>query len=328
MMQPKDILAAGAQAIATEAAGLDLLHKAMAGELGGCFAEAVALISSAQESGQGRVIVSGMGKSGHVGRKIAATLASTGTPAYFVHPAEASHGDLGMIQTQDVILALSWSGETSELSDLIAYSKRFRVPMIGITAHAESALAREARVVLVLPKAPEACPNGIAPTTSTTMQIAMGDALAVALLAARGFSPHDFRTFHPGGKLGAQLKQVRDLMHQGDRLPLVISGSPMSGALVEMSAKGFGCVLVVDAQDRLLGIVTDGDLRRHMSATLLALTVDEVMTRAPRSVRPSLLVAEALEIVETHKIGALIVTDEQKPVGLVHVLDLLRAGAA
>ena len=327
-MQAQDIQAAGAQAIAIESAGLDLLHKAMADTLGRAFAQAVALILSAQTDGQGRVIVSGMGKSGHVGRKIAATLASTGTPAYFVHPAEASHGDLGMIQTQDVILALSWSGETSELSDLIAYSKRFRVPMIGITAHADSALAREAKIVLVLPKAPEACPNGIAPTTSTTMQMALGDGLAVALLAARGFSPHDFRTFHPGGKLGAQLKQVRDLMHQGERLPLVKSGALMGEALVEMSAKGFGCVLVVDPAGHLVGIVTDGDLRRHMAGDLLSRGVDTVMTRAPRSVPPTILVAEALEIVETHKIGALIVTDAQKPVGLVHVLDLLRAGAA
>ena len=327
-MQPHDIIAAGAQAIETECAGLELLHKAMGDRLGHNFAKAVALILSAQGDGQGRVIVSGMGKSGHVGRKIAATLASTGTPAYFVHPAEASHGDLGMIQTQDVILALSWSGETTELSDVIAYSKRFRVPMIGVTAHMDSALAREATIVLALPKAPEACPNGIAPTTSTTMQIAMGDALAVALLAARGFSSHDFRTFHPGGKLGAQLKQVRDLMHQGDRLPLVKSGSLMSDALVEMSAKGFGCVLVVDAQDHLLGIITDGDLRRHMAGNLLGRPVEDVMTRDPRFIAPTILVAEALEIVETHKIGALIVAEAQKPVGLLHVLDLLRAGAA
>lgn len=327
-MQADDMIEAGAQAIATETAGLDLLYKAMRAELGPSFAQAVSLIQTAQTDGQGRVIVSGMGKSGHVGRKIAATLASTGTPAYFVHPAEASHGDLGMIQTHDVILALSWSGETTELSDIIAYSKRFRVPMIGMTAHVDSALAREATIVLVLPKAAEACPNGIAPTTSTTMQIAMGDALAVALLAARGFSSHDFRTFHPGGKLGAQLKQVRDLMHCGDRLPVVKSGSLMSDALVEMSAKGFGCVLVVDENDVLLGIITDGDLRRHMAGDLLARLVEDVMTRAPRSIAPTVLVAEALEIVETHKIGALIVTEQQKPVGLLHVLDLLRAGAA
>ena len=327
-MQSHDIIEAGAQAIATECAGLELLHKAMGDTLGQNFAKAVALIQSAQGDVQGRVIVSGMGKSGHVGRKIAATLASTGTPAYFVHPAEASHGDLGMIQTQDVILALSWSGETTELSDVIAYSKRFRVPMIGITAHVDSALAREATIVLALPKAVEACPNGIAPTTSTTMQIAMGDALAVALLAARGFSSHDFRTFHPGGKLGAQLKQVRDLMHKGDRLPLVTSGSLRSEARVEMSAKGFGCVLVVDAQDKLSGIITDGDLRRHMAGDLLGRRVEDVMTRDPRSIAPTILVAEALEIVEKHKIGALIVTDAQRPVGLLHVLDLLRAGAA
>ncbi len=327
-MRSEDVIEAGRQALATEAAGLALLQDAMGHSLGQDFAKAVALIQAAQAQGQSRVIVSGMGKSGHVGRKIAATLASTGTPAYFVHPAEASHGDLGMIQKEDIILALSWSGETTELSDVIAYAKRFRVSMIGITAHPDSALARESSIVLTLPKAVEACPNGIAPTTSTTMQIAIGDALAVALLAARGFSPHDFRTFHPGGKLGAQLKQVRDLMHHGARLPVVKSGSLMSEALVEMSAKGFGCVLVIDQRDHLSGIITDGDLRRHMATDLLGRVVDDVMTRAPRSVAPTILVAEALDIVETYKIGALIVTDQQKPVGLVHVLDLLRAGAA
>jgi arabinose-5-phosphate isomerase len=318
------LIRSGQQALEAEKAGLEALITAMSGELGASFAAAAQLIARSS----GRVIVSGMGKSGHIGRKIAATLASTGTPAYFVHPAEASHGDLGMVKPDDVILALSWSGETTELSDIVAYAKRFRVTLIGVSSNPDSALGREADILIALPKAKEACPNGIAPTTSTTMQVALGDALAIALLEARGFSSHDFRTYHPGGKLGAQLKQLSAIMSTGDLLPLVAEGSRMGEALVTMSAKGFGCVLVVDARGLLSGIITDGDLRRHMSADLLGQTVDQVMTANPASVPPETLVAEALEIVETRKIGALIVTEDRRPVGLVHVLDLLRIGAA
>ena len=318
------LIRSGQQALEAEKAGLEALIAAMSGELGASFAAAAQLIARSS----GRVIVSGMGKSGHIGRKIAATLASTGTPAYFVHPAEASHGDLGMVQPDDVILALSWSGETTELSDIVAYAKRFRVTLIGVSSKPDSALGREADILIALPKAKEACPNGIAPTTSTTMQVALGDALAIALLEARGFSSHDFRTYHPGGKLGAQLKQLSAIMSTGNLLPLVAQGSRMGEALVTMSAKGFGCVLVVDARGLLSGIITDGDLRRHMSADLLGQTVDQVMTANPASVPPETLVAEALEIVETRKIGALIVTEDRRPVGLVHVLDLLRIGAA
>ena len=318
------LIRSGQQALEAEKAGLEALIAAMSGELGASFAAAAQLIARSS----GRVIVSGMGKSGHIGRKIAATLASTGTPAYFVHPAEASHGDLGMVQPDDVILALSWSGETTELSDIVAYAKRFRVTLIGVSSNPDSALGREADILIALPKAKEACPNGIAPTTSTTMQVALGDALAIALLEARGFSSHDFRTYHPGGKLGAQLKQLSAIMSTGDLLPLVAQGSRMGEALVTMSAKGFGCVLVVDERGLLSGIITDGDLRRHMSADLLGQTVDQVMTANPASVPPETLVAEALEIVETRKIGALIVTEDRRPVGLVHVLDLLRIGAA
>jgi arabinose-5-phosphate isomerase len=318
------LIRSGQQALEAEKAGLEALIAAMSGELGASFAAAAQLIARSS----GRVIVSGMGKSGHIGRKIAATLASTGTPAYFVHPAEASHGDLGMVQPDDVILALSWSGETTELSDIVAYAKRFRVTLIGVSSNPDSALGREADILIALPKAKEACPNGIAPTTSTTMQVALGDALAIALLEARGFSSHDFRTYHPGGKLGAQLKQLSAIMSTGDLLPLVAQGSRMGEALVTMSAKGFGCVLVVDARGLLSGIITDGDLRRHMSADLLGQTVDQVMTANPASVPPETLVAEALEIVETRKIGALIVTEDRRPIGLVHVLDLLRIGAA
>lgn len=317
-------LASAARTLEAERAGLTALAEALANGLGESFAAAVEAIGKAE----GRVIVTGMGKSGHVGRKIAATLASTGTPAHFVHPGEASHGDLGMIMPQDVVLALSWSGETSELADVVAHAKRFRVTLVGITSNADSALGRESDIALVLPKAGEACPNGLAPTTSTTMQMVLGDALAVALLEGRGFTAGDFRVYHPGGKLGARLKQVGAIMHSGDRLPVVPRGTKMSDALVVMSGKGFGCVLVTGADGGLAGIVTDGDLRRHMGSDLVARSVEEVMTPDPKTVPPSTLVAEALEIVETRKIGALIVAEGGRPVGLVHVLDLLRVGAA
>jgi arabinose-5-phosphate isomerase len=313
-----------ARTIEAERAGLDAIAVALRQGLGESFAGAVALIAAAP----GRVIVSGMGKSGHVGRKITATFASTGTPAHFVHPAEASHGDLGMIMPEDVIIALSWSGETSELTDIVGYARRFRVPLIGITSNADSALGRESTVALVLPKAKEACPNGLAPTTSTTMQMAIGDALAVALLEGRGFSSQDFRIYHPGGKLGAQLKQVRAVMHTGETMPLVPRGMKMADALVVMSSKGFGCVVVTEPDGSLAGIITDGDLRRHMSPDLLAQPVDQVMTKGPKTIPADILVAEALEIVETRKVAALIVVEGQKPVGLLHVLDLLRIGAA
>ncbi len=317
-------IASALRTIETETAGLAALGDALRDGLGEPFSRAVQVIAAAA----GRVIVTGMGKSGHVGRKIAATLASTGTPAHFVHPGEASHGDLGMIQADDVILALSWSGETAELIDIVGYSRRFGVKLVGMTSSPDSALGRQADVALILPRATEACPNGLAPTTSTTMQLALGDALAVALLEARGFGAKDFLVFHPGGKLGALLKQVRSVMHAGDSLPVVRTGTGMTDAIREMSAKGFGCVLVVDAGGALAGIITDGDLRRHMGPDLTARTVDEVMTRGPRTVAPEMLLAEALKIVETRKITSLIVSDGARPVGLVHVMDLLRIGAA
>jgi arabinose-5-phosphate isomerase len=310
--------------LATERDGLGELIAAIGNGLGDHFAAAVERIAGAK----GRVIVSGMGKSGHVARKIAATLASTGTPALYVHPAEASHGDLGMIQPVDVILALSWSGETAELADLIGYAKRFRVPLVAITSSASSTLGRQADVCLALPKAREACPNGLAPTTSTTMQLALGDAMAVALLEQRGFTADHFRVFHPGGKLGAMLKHVGDIMHTGDRLPIVPVGTVMADALVVQSEKSFGCVIVVDERGDLAGIVTDGDVRRHMSGDLLQRMVEDVMTPSPTTVAPDMLLGEALEIVESRKRGALIVADGTRPIGLVHVLDLLRAGVA
>jgi arabinose-5-phosphate isomerase len=313
-----------ARTLETERAGIDALLAELGNGLGDAFNAAVAMMASAA----GRVIVTGMGKSGHVGRKIAATFASTGTPSMFVHPAEASHGDLGMIQPADVVLALSWSGETTELSDIVAYTRRFRVGLVAITANRDSALGREADICLILPKVPEACPNGLAPTTSTTMQLVLGDALAVALLEQRGFSRHDFRVYHPGGKLGAQLKQVRAVMHVGERLPLVSLGTSMSDAVVIMSAKGFGCAIVTADDGTLAGIVTDGDLRRHMDGGLLSRRVEDVMTVSPTTITPDMLVGEALEVVESRKIGALVVEEDGRPVGLVHVLDLLRIGAA
>jgi arabinose-5-phosphate isomerase len=307
-----------------EAGGIEALAGAIRDGLGDAFAAAVALIRGAR----GRIIVTGMGKSGHIARKIAATLASTGTPAFFVHPGEASHGDLGMIASDDAIMALSWSGETDELKDLIDYSRRFRIGLIAVTAEAASTLGRSAHVVLALPQAREACPHNLAPTTSALMQLALGDALAIALLESRGFTPFDFGVLHPRGRLGALLKCVRDVMHSGDAMPLAPLGTRMSEAVVEMSAKGFGCVAIVDAQGRLAGIITDGDLRRHMRADLLDARVDAVMTAGPMTVRPDQLASEALELLNASQKTQLIAVEAGKPVGIVHVHDLLRAGIA
>lgn len=308
----------------TEAGGVAALVAAMQSDLGTAFAKSTALILNAK----GRLIVTGLGKSGHIGRKIAATLASTGTPAFFVHAAEASHGDLGMITADDVILALSWSGEQPEMRNLITYAKRFRIALIAMTADAASTLGQAADVALALPRAREACPHNLAPTTSSVMMLALGDALAVALLEGRGFTPGDFSVLHPGGKLGAMLKYTRDLMHAGDAIPLRPTGTKMSDALVEMSAKGFGCVGIIDGNGQIVGIVTDGDLRRHMRADLMTVCVDEVMTKNPKTISRDLLASEALEILNSSKITALLVTDAKKPVGIVHLHDLLRAGVA
>lgn len=307
-----------------EATGITALARALRGDLGPHFTTAVDLMHKAT----GRVIVTGLGKSGHVGRKMAATLASTGTPSFFVHAAEASHGDLGMITTDDVIMALSWSGETAELKSLIDYSRRFRIGLVAVTAHEDSTLGKAADVVLVLPKAREACPHNLAPTTSSLMQLALGDALAIALLECRGFTALDFRALHPAGKLGAMLKFVRDLMHTGAAIPIKPLGTPMSDALVEMSTKGFGCVAIVDEKGCLAGIITDGDLRRHMRPDLMTASVDEVMTRGAKTIGSSMLASEALEILNSSKITALMVTEAGRPVGIVHLHDLLRAGVA
>jgi arabinose-5-phosphate isomerase len=269
-----------------------------------------------------------MGKSGHVARKIAATLASTGTPAQFVHPGEASHGDLGMITPQDAVMCLSNSGETSELSDLVAYTRRFRIPLIAVVGRAGSAMADTADVTLVLPQSPEACPLGLAPTTSTTMMLALGDALAVVLLERRGFSADQFQALHPGGKLGRILIKVADLMHTGDTLPLTAPETPMSEALVEMSAKTFGVVGVVDRAGLLTGIITDGDLRRHMNPGLLAQPVAEVMTASPQTITAQALAAEALGRMNERNITSLFVTEDGRPVGLIRMHDCLQAGVA
>ena len=272
-----------------------------------------------------------MGKSGHVGRKIAATFASTGTPALFIHPAEASHGDLGMILPGDAVLALSNSGETAELADLVAHARRFDLPLIAVTARRDSALARAASIILLLPAAPEACPMGLAPTTSTTMQLALGDALAVALLTRRGFTATEFRNFHPGGRLGARLKRVRDLMHTGDAVPLAAPGLPMEEALLLMTGKGFGCLGAVDESGRLLGVLTDGDLRRSMGSDLLTRKVGDVMSTAPRTIAAEALAAEALHVMNagTRPVTSLFVMDAAgHAVGILHVHDLLRAGIA
>src|SRR5689334_9414523 len=304
--------------------GIAALAAALKGPLGSSFADAVEVIHNAS----GRVIVTGLGKSGHIARKVAATLASTGTPAFFVHTAEASHGDLGMITQDDVIVALSWSGEQPEMKNLVNYSARFAIPMIAVTSNAESSLGAAARIVLELPKVREACPHNLAPTTSTLMQAAIGDALAIALLESRGFTALEFAKFHPGGKLGAMLKHTSDLMHTGDALPVKPIGTVMSEAMVEMSAKGFGCVAIVDARGQIAGIITDGDLRRKMRHDLMELKVDEVMTRNPKVIDRTSLASEALEVLNSAKITSLIVTEANKPVGIIHLHDLLRAGVA
>ena len=302
--------------------GIAAIATALHGALGSAFAQAVDLIRNAK----GRVIITGLGKSGHVARKIAATLASTGTPAFFVHAAEASHGDLGMITTEDVIVAVSWSGEQPEMKTLITYAKRFRIAVIAMTAEPDSTLSKAADIALALPKAREACPHNLAPTTSSLMLLALGDALAIALLEGRGFTSVDFSVLHPGGKLGAMLKFTRDIMHTGDTVPLKPLGTGMSDALVEMTSKGFGCVGIVDAHGAIVGIVTDGDLRRHMRPDLMTAVVDDVMTRNPKTIRGDLLASEALEILNSSKITALIVTDGGRPIGIVHLHDILRAG--
>lgn len=301
---------------------------ALADGLDGAFDRAVALLDAVK----GRVVVTGMGKSGHVARKIAATLASTGSPAFFVHPGEASHGDLGMVTAADAVIALSNSGETAELSDMVAYTRRYGIPLVGITRRRGSALAEQSDVALVLPAAPEACPLSLAPTTSTTMMLALGDALAVALMERRGFSAADFHQLHPGGSLGKALLKVSDVMHKGDGIPLCAMDAPLSEVVLEMTAKRLGCVGVVDEKGDLTGIVTDGDLRRHMNPHLLTQKAGDLMSQRPKTIRSRALVAEALRVMNEKAITSLFVVDPEtgpgRPLGIVHIHDCLRAGAA
>ncbi|WMS43295.1 KpsF/GutQ family sugar-phosphate isomerase [Acuticoccus sp. MNP-M23] len=314
---------------ATQEQAIGAIRRALAGTLGKRFDDAIALITDAAAEAprpaRRRVIVSGLGKSGHIGRKIAATLASTGTPAHFVHAAEASHGDLGMVTPQDVILLLSNSGETAELRDILTYAKRFAIPLIAITGNAKSTLARVASVALVYPKVREACPLQLAPTTSTMQQLVLGDMLAIGLMSDAEFSATDFGLYHPGGKLGAQLARVDSIMHKANALPLVEHDAPMGEALIEMSSKAFGCVGVMK-NGALIGIVTDGDLRRHMSAGLITATTAGVMTPNPATIEGGMLAVEALAEMNAKAITSLFVTKDQRPVGIVHVHDLLRYG--
>ncbi len=311
--------------VSIERNGLAALEEALANGLGDPFAKAVDQIGSSA----GRLIITGVGKSGHIGAKLAATFASTGTPAFFVHAAEANHGDLGMIGGNDVVLAISKGGESVELRSIINYTRRFAIPLIALTCNASGSLAKAADTVLLIPDEQEACPHGLAPTTSTMLQLALGDALAVALLEARKFTAGDFRVFHPGGKLGASLTLVGDIMHTGERMPLVRKGTPLTEAIGELARKHFGCVGVLDEDGRLCGIVTEGDMARNLARNLSELQVDDIMTRTPKTVTKNVLATAALATLEKHHIGALIVIDEDnRPIGLVHFHDLLRIGVA
>ncbi len=323
-VRPDALIAAARRALGIERAALDLLIAELDGELGRALARAIDLIGAAR----GRTILSGIGKSGHIARKIAATLASTGTPAYFVHPAEASHGDLGMITPEDVLLVLSNSGESPELKNLLSYSRRFGIPVIAMTARSGSSLAQASDIVLCMPRAEEACSIGLAPTSSTTMQLALGDAIAMSLLEDKGFDARRFKDLHPGGKLGAALTHVREIMHGGEAVPLCEERTPMSQALLVMTAKSLGCLGVLDRGGALSGIITDGDLRRHMSPDLLGRTAGDVMTPNPRTIAPDELAQEALNVMNTAKITSLFVIEAGKAVGVVHIHDLLRLGIA
>jgi arabinose-5-phosphate isomerase len=315
------------RSIATAVDGINALAACFAADqvLARSLVDAVELIARRN----GRVVVSGVGKSGHIGRKIAATMASTGTSAYFVHPTEASHGDLGMITSEDLLILLSWSGETVELGNMLTYAKRFNVPIVSVTSNSESLLARNSSVAITLPKVQEACPHGLAPTTSAMLQLAVGDALAIALLERRGFSAQDFKTFHPGGKLGSQLLLVQELAHTGEAIPLLPLGSPMGDAVIQMSSKGFGVVGITGEAGKLVGVITDGDLRRHMSHDLLLETVDTVMSHHPRVIKGSALASAAMEFMQAQKVTVLFLVDDLGvPSGILNVHDLLRAGVA
>jgi len=295
---------------------------ALANSLGKEFINALDILQATV----GRVVVTGMGKSGHIGRKIASTLASTGVPSFFVHPGEASHGDLGMIDKSDAVIAISNSGETPEMSDLIAYTRRFKVPLIAITSNDTGTISEQADLTLLLPRVQEACPMGLAPTTSTTMALALGDTIAVALMNRLGFTLEDFKLRHPGGQLGKRLLKISDIMHTGEAIPVTSGKSLMSEVIPEMTAKSFGCIAIVDSSQKILGIITDGDLRRHMANELLTKNAEEVMTPKPKSIRPTALASEAVQIMNEAQITNLFVAEDKKVVGIVHIHDCLRAG--
>ena len=312
-----DALASARRVLETEIAGLRALFRT----LDAGFARAIDML----ERVDGRIVVTGIGKSGHIARKIAATLASTGTPAQYVHPAEASHGDLGMITVDDAVIALSNSGETAELAAIVDYAKFRGIALVSITARADSTMAKAADIPLIIPDGPEACPMKLAPTTSTTVMLALGDAIAVSLFERRGFSPEDFRALHPGGQLGLRLIPVRDIMHTGRELPLVALETDMTEAIIEMSGKRFGCVGVVDSE-RLVGIITDGDLRRHIREDIFAMTAADVMTGNPKTADEDALAAQVFGMMNDNKITNAFVVRNGVPVGIVHIHDILRAG--
>ena len=315
-----DDLLSARRVLEIEAKGLSDL----AASLGTAFVEVLDILSQIK----GRVIVSGMGKSGHIANKIAATMASTGTPSFFVHPGEASHGDLGMITKDDAVLALSNSGETTELADLVAYCKRFDIPLIALTSRGGSALDTAANASLVLPAAAEACPMGLAPTTSTTLMLGLGDAIAVALLERKNFSPADFKTFHPGGKLGLKLLKVRDLMHSGNELPIATRDTAMSEVILIITEKRFGCLAIVGTNNLLEGVITDGDLRRHMGPDFLSLQTKDLMTPNAQTIGPDALASEAVALMNAKSITNVFVAEQGRVVGILHIHDCLRAGVA
>jgi arabinose-5-phosphate isomerase len=328
MEEYQTIVASAQRTLDTELGGLTILREAFAAELSSGFVQAVTRISTIN----GRVIVTGMGKSGHIGAKIAATFASTGTPAQFVHPAEANHGDLGMITREDVVLAISKSGESSELKSIVGYSRRFAIPLIAMTCAPASTLGKAADICLTLPQVDEACPHNLAPTTSTLMQLALGDALAVALLETRGFSASDFRTFHPGGSLGASLVHVGEVMRTGSEFPAIKANASVLEAAAEITSKGFGCVVVLNDAGGLAGIITDGDLRRNIGRNLAALKAADIMNAKPVTAGPDDLAGKAMARMNlaTKPITTLVVVDGERstPVGLLRMHDLLRIGVA
>jgi len=311
-----EIIESAQKALSDEIEGLSLLKEFFNSN----FEEAVSAIFNSK----GKVVVTGVGKSGHIGRKISATLSSTGTPSYFIHPTEASHGDMGMIEKSDIILAISWSGETTELANVVKYALENKIKLIGLSSNKESHLAKSSDIALNIPFVEEACPNGLAPTTSTTMQLVIGDAIAISLLNIRDFNKDNFRSLHPGGQLGAALAIIEDVMHSGESLPIIEIGSPMSEALIKISEKGFGCIGVV-SNNSLEGIITDGDLRRHMGPDMLNNKVESIMTKNPQMVSSKLLVADALELINNLGIQGLFVSNNNKiPIGFIHFHDLIR----